>query len=692
MGYFDSSMKQCAESFSLSVAYRVAKVIVVLVAATACASRAPEVGLPPIPTRSGPLVIDVVYPPDSSLVAARDSNFIFGSVGNGSAWLTINGYDVSVQPNGSFLAWLPVPGAPGDSFAEYQLIVSLGEEKVSGIHTIRRPPAAMTLTSESAVIDPASVSPRGSWWVRDGEVIPISVRASPGAAVRLLLPSGDTLALTPEAAGASGAPAIWVLGRVPTSMRRSSSSLFGGELIVREPLGRGNRNPTLSPMADGSSAAERYCSVAADSVMAVAVEVPQVETTAGNSAEAVPDEPSGLPEGCAIVEVATGDDTTRVPLPLDVWIQNDEPVIELHEQPSAAGSDGFVVGRAARGATTLWMWVPGMRARVTGRRDGAVRLALDGQTEAWVALDEAFWLHELTLPARTRVGTVRFEGRTDRLRTQVALPYPVPYQVEIQGKRLTLILYGAYSNTDWLRYGANDPFLRSAAWEQASSDRYLLHIELAQRPWGYRVRYDSGSLILDIRKPPVVDDKKPLAGRRIAVDPGHPPAGSTGPTRLYEADANLAIANDLRRLLEEGGATVVMMRTDSSSIRLYDRTRHAEMVDAEILVSIHNNALPDGVNPFENNGTSVFYFHPGSLDLALALQRNLLKTMGLRDMGIGRASLALARPTWMPAVLTEGAFMMIPEQESALRDPAFQEAYARGVLEGLREFLLERSE
>ena len=59
---------------------------------------------------------------------------------------------------------------------------------------------------------------------------------------------------------------------------------------------------------------------------------------------------------------------------------------------------------------------------------------------------------------------------------------------------------------------------------------------------------------------------------------------------------------------------------------------------------------------------------------------------------IGRASLALARPTWMPAVLTEGAFMMIPAQEAALRDPAFQEAYARGVLEGLREFLRERSE
>jgi len=42
--------------------------------------------------------------------------------------------------------------------------------------------------------------------------------------------------------------------------------------------------------------------------------------------------------------------------------------------------------------------------------------------------------------------------------------------------------------------------------------------------------------------------------------------------------------------------------------------------------------------------------------------------------------------------LTEGAFMMVPEQEAALRDPVFQEAYARGVLLGIREFLLERAE
>src|SRR4051812_24771466 len=63
--------------------------------------------LPPVPHVAGPLDVRVVYPVAGSLVQARDSNFIFGSVGNGDATLTIDGASVPVAPNGAFLAWLP---------------------------------------------------------------------------------------------------------------------------------------------------------------------------------------------------------------------------------------------------------------------------------------------------------------------------------------------------------------------------------------------------------------------------------------------------------------------------------------------------------------------------------------------------------------------------------------------------------
>src|SRR5438105_1286248 len=65
--------------------------------------------LPPIPLVEGPLAIKVVYPGEGAAIAARDSNYILGSVGNGRASLRINDTPVTVFPNGSFLAWLPVP-------------------------------------------------------------------------------------------------------------------------------------------------------------------------------------------------------------------------------------------------------------------------------------------------------------------------------------------------------------------------------------------------------------------------------------------------------------------------------------------------------------------------------------------------------------------------------------------------------
>jgi N-acetylmuramoyl-L-alanine amidase len=41
----------------------------------------------------------------------------------------------------------------------------------------------------------------------------------------------------------------------------------------------------------------------------------------------------------------------------------------------------------------------------------------------------------------------------------------------------------------------------------------------------------------------------------------------------------------------------------------------------------------------------------------------------------------------MPSVLTEGLFMMLPDQEAALRSEEGQRRYAQAVVEGLRKYL-----
>jgi N-acetylmuramoyl-L-alanine amidase len=263
----------------------------------------------------------------------------------------------------------------------------------------------------------------------------------------------------------------------------------------------------------------------------------------------------------------------------------------------------------------------------------------------------------------------------------------VPFRVEETDAELTLRLYNAVGDVNWIRYGRSDPYLRTLRWLQASSDEVTITAGLAKGVWGYRTRWNRNDLLLEIRRPPAIDPGRPLAGRVIVVDPGHPPLGAVGPTGFREAEANLAVALALRDLLVEGGARVLMTRSGDQPVDLWPRAKFADSVGADLLVSIHNNALPDGVNPFTNNGASVFYNHPRSLPLAQAIQQALVRRLGVRDLGAARGDLALVRPTWMPAVLTEGLFMMIPEQEAALRRPPGQRAYALAVRDGIVQFL-----
>lgn len=154
----------------------------------------------------------------------------------------------------------------------------------------------------------------------------------------------------------------------------------------------------------------------------------------------------------------------------------------------------------------------------------------------------------------------------------------------------------------------------------------------------------------------------------------------------------LAVGERMRGLLEQRGATVVMTRTTPEPVPLADRPIIARRANAHALVSIHLNALPDGVNPFSANGTETYFLHPQAEPLARAAQRRMVERMGLRDNGVYSRTLALARPTWMPSILAEGAYIMIPEQEAALRTPGYQEAYARALVEALEDFFREMAQ
>jgi N-acetylmuramoyl-L-alanine amidase len=326
---------------------------------------------------------------------------------------------------------------------------------------------------------------------------------------------------------------------------------------------------------------------------------------------------------------------------------------------------------------------------VTGQSGEWRRVRLDESLEVWVAgADAAPQPTGLPLPTRIagNARVVPAEGWVDLVIPTGERP---PYLVQEDGRSLQLTLYGTTANTDLVQLRGNDPLVRDVTWVQESAGRARYTLHLAEAPYGYQVLWNGSALVLRVRRTPAVDRNAPLRGLTIAVDPGHPPIGATGPTGLYEAVATLAIGRRVQALLAARGAKVVMTRTTDDPVALGDRPIIARRANAHALVSIHLNALPDGINPFSAHGTGTYYFHPHSVALARAVQRGMVRRMGLRDLGVYYDNLALVRPTWMPSVLCEGAFLMLPEQEAALRTAEFQEAYARGVVEGLEGYFAE---
>ena len=591
-----------------------------------------ESGLPGMDSLIGPLALVVRYPDEGAVIAARDSTFLFGSTGTGRATVTVNGMPVKVWPNGAWLAWVPLPA---DSVMRFTATAVTGSDSASVTRTVRRP-RRFAPPSRAAWVDTTSLSPQGQvWWPAD-EWLPLSLRAAPGSSVSLWDGGTQLAQLVPDTRLQQVDEGIRAFDRDTANLRRSETvDRYQGRLQPRELL-PGDSSWTL--------------------------------------------------------QVVNGADTVRVPWPVELR-QADTilGMVELNDDPSRSGTtDGITVARAVRGGTYTWFWPAGTHAWADARLGSDLRLALAPGIHAWVPAAEAT-VRRGVGSQHPVVGSLTLSPDSAGVTLRIALSDRIPFQVIESERRLDLVLYGAVSDANWVRYGpSGDSLVTAIAWSQDDPRGVVLSVSLSLPVWGYRVRYDHGDMLLEIHRPPVLDAGHPLGGLLVVVDPGHPPVGATGPTGLYEPVPNLGIGLKLRDLLVEAGARVVMTRTSDSAVDLYPRTRLADSIGADLLISIHNNALPDGVNPFTNNGTSVFYNHPRSIALARAVDAELVKALGVRDLGFGRGDLALVRPTWMPAILTEGLFIMLPEQEAALRSDRGQALYARGVFRGIEAFLKER--
>jgi len=324
----------------------------------------------------------------------------------------------------------------------------------------------------------------------------------------------------------------------------------------------------------------------------------------------------------------------------------------------------------------------------------------------WLSLDESGWLEDddlRLLPAGTPPPSAELSAISTRPSDEgtsvlFAMDARVPFRLKESDdlRTITVRLYYTHSHNNWIIYRPKDALVSSISFSQDASDAVDVRINLKKNAvlWGYRTSYEDASVRIDLRQAPrlAAAPRSPLYGLRVFLDPGHMPSapGALGCLGTREMDVNYAIALEAEALLKNQGAIPLISRpNDQSEVGLIARPEAAQAEHADLFVSIHNNNTSDGQNPYDSpHGYSMFYYHPHSLALARSIYASEKKILPIPGEDVRFGNLLVTRMTTdMPAVLSESAYMTLPEQEALLLTPAFRKKIAESLVAGMRSFL-----
>lgn len=353
-------------------------------------------------------------------------------------------------------------------------------------------------------------------------------------------------------------------------------------------------------------------------------------------------------------------------------------------------------------------------ARLTPQRAGT-RVAVDGLLQGWararLSREEVFYiaLESLKFEAKDSdakplqslsmiktAGIDPNQSQVDLIFSSVSLQ-ACPIQIESipseRMDRLQIRLYGICSQCDFIHYPPEDAVIRQIHWRQVAEDVLELWIDLHQSLTGYDYAWHDGQWQITVKTLPTE-----LKDIHVLIDPGHGGAeyGSTGLTGLPEKELNLTLSRFLRDALTAEGFRVSLTRDSDQDLSLPARGEAVIQRKADIVLSIHHNALPDGRDPLQAEGASCFYYHAFSKPLADALLTGLTDNRGSRfevpNYGLFYDSLYMTRIHQALAVLVEIGFFTNPHEFERLIDPAFQKAAVQRLASALRQYCLHRKQ
>ncbi|HBC46572.1 MAG TPA: hypothetical protein DCZ43_05955 [candidate division Zixibacteria bacterium] len=572
------------------------------------------------------LDIHVVYPRSNQQVALVDSTFIFGNVSPG-AKLVINGISVPVYKDGGWLVFLDVSPGP----FVFHIIARKDKDSTLLDWPVNIGPPETTMPMAKYMPRAPHPSTKSIYFV--GDTLEFSFKAMAGGVGTFHLDDCEPIPMYQSLSAEQNSQSVFGSVSAPNQVQKRDQNYIGYYRIAEGDTGIHSLCYSYTSPFDSVADSTIIQNLCIDSIITVMPEFP--------------------------------------------------PLIGVF-----SGQSQIIRTAPGMGYKLLYQ-PPGIFVKIIGMRDTFYKLALAPGVSGYVNADSVQLLPQGTAIPEGSVSYVQVDKAEGGIAISANLGVKALYEIEenLDPPELNIDFFGVTGSVDWIRYNTKGPLIKIVKWSQPQDQVFRLSVEIGRdRIWGYKPSYDGNKFILKINEEPKT--KGGLKGLKVTIDPGHSKdPGAIGPTGLHEEDANLWIAQRLRTMLENKGAKVLMTRTGHEDVSLYDRPLKAEKWGADILVSIHNNALPDGINPFYNNGTSVYYYFPHSMALAEAVHKRMLVSTGLVDHGLYYGNLVLTRYSSVPSILVECAFMILPDQEAKLKTAKFQKACAQGILNGIKDFV-----
>lgn len=262
----------------------------------------------------------------------------------------------------------------------------------------------------------------------------------------------------------------------------------------------------------------------------------------------------------------------------------------------------------------------------------------------------------------------------------------------VEGKDIT-ITNDYFTKTVYVRFAkgvddySNEYSVRGSSNNIASlsyykdGEAYVLEIGL-DKACELSYFYKDGYLCMELVDPHEIYDKI------IVIDAGH---GGRQPGAvkkdIYEKDLNLDIVKQIKEVFEEAGhdnIKIYYTRLTDTNPTLEERVDLANNLNADLFISIHNNASSSG-RFTDENGTMVLY-SPGdegsytSTRLAEICLEHVTESTGSTDLGLVDGDYVyIVRTSKVPVALVEVGYMTNTDELENLQDAEYQRKVAEGV-------------